>query len=124
MFYFLMISGIFFIITGILIKKTQTVYKSKYDISPAINNDQEKLVERVEHLEKLLFESLLRIEEKENKIPQDEQSGINKPDMPDNVRIIMEYARQGLGIQEISKITGMHKGEVLLLKNLSKYYLK
>lgn len=47
-----------------------------------------------------------------------------KKPMPDNIRAIVDYERQGLSVQEIVNVTRMKKGEVLLLKNLSKHYLK
>jgi hypothetical protein len=42
--------------------------------------------------------------------------------MPDNIRAIADYEKQGLSVQEIANVTRMKKGEVLLLKNLSKHY--
>lgn len=47
-----------------------------------------------------------------------------KKPMPDNIRKVMDYEKEGLSIQEIANITRMNKGEVLLLRNLSKHYRK
>ncbi|HSP47131.1 MAG TPA: hypothetical protein VLN47_03535, partial [Clostridiaceae bacterium] len=44
--------------------------------------------------------------------------------MPDNIRAIADYEKQGLSVQEIVNVTRMKKGEVLLLKNLSKHYTR
>lgn len=44
--------------------------------------------------------------------------------MPDNIRAIADYEMQGLSVQEIVNVTKMKKGEVLLLKNLSKHYTR
>lgn len=53
----------------------------------------------------------------------EEETPRKKP-MPDNIRAIVDYEKQGLSVQEIVNITRMKKGEVLLLKNLSKHYFK
>jgi len=44
--------------------------------------------------------------------------------MPDNIKAIVEYEEEGLTVQEIANITRMKKGEVLLLRSLSKHYTK
>ena len=55
---------------------------------------------------------------------QEEEQMPGKKPVPDNIRAVMEYEEQGLSVQEIAKITRMKKGEVLLLRNLSKHYKK
>lgn len=47
-----------------------------------------------------------------------------KKPMPDNIRKVMDYEDEGLSIQQIANVTRMSKGEVLLLRNLSKHYRK
>lgn len=53
-----------------------------------------------------------------------EEVSLEKKPVPDNIRSVMDYEDEGLSVEEIAKITRMKKGEVLLLKNLSKHYRK
>jgi len=44
--------------------------------------------------------------------------------IPENIKAMMEYESKGLSVQEIANQTHMNKGEVLLLQNLAKHYVK
>ncbi|HSL86979.1 MAG TPA: hypothetical protein VK861_08605, partial [Bacteroidales bacterium] len=53
-----------------------------------------------------------------------EEESLPEKSIPDNIRAFMEYEDQGMTVQQIASITRRNKGEVLLLKNLSKHYRK
>ena len=42
--------------------------------------------------------------------------------MPPHIRAVVELEKEGKSLSEIATLTKMNKGEVLLLKNLSKHY--
>jgi hypothetical protein len=137
MFNFLFALGSGLILLGIVNKRKQLPDEQpEVQVShPAAKTfESEELMNRMEQLEQLVFQSLLRQEEAKAEEPAEqvpekkaettvEPAAPRKP-MPDNVRAILEYENQGLSIQEIANITRMNKGEVLLLKNLSKHYSK
>jgi len=102
-------------------------------------NDREKeenpgIERRLEAIESILFEKMVFEGEKTmeknfaetepKQYPEQEEVIEAKKTVPDNIRIILEYQNQGLNVTEIAKKTGMKKGEVLLLKDLSKNYLQ
>jgi hypothetical protein len=137
MFNFLFALGSGLILLGIVNKRKQLPEEQpEVQVSqPAAKTfESEELMNRMEQLEQLVFQSLLRKEEvkaeetaeqaPEPKAAAPEEPPAPKRPMPDNVREILEYENQGLSIQEIANITRMNKGEVLLLKNLSKHYSK
>lgn len=179
MFYFLVTLGSGLILLGLLLRKREIIIdETDHALSATLSDayarrgmDYENtelasdLNDRMEELEKTLFEQLLKwqvekealIEKLEVKIPErmeDHQDSAHaheisktvegitaeepaahkntpgenelplmKP-VPDNIRAVMEYEEQGLSVQEIAKVTRMKKGEVLLLRNLSKHYKK
>jgi hypothetical protein len=95
--------------------------------------DTAELKSRVEQLEKLVFQNLvIREEEKAETAAEAEEPAVHeeaaaheeaqRQPMPDSVRAVLDYESQGLSLHEIANITRMNKGEVLLLKNLSKHY--
>lgn len=47
---------------------------------------------------------------------------LTKKIMPPHIRAVVEYEKEGRSVSEIANLTKMNKGEVLLLKNLSKHY--
>lgn len=137
MFNFLFTLGSGLILLGIVNKRKQLPDEQpEVQVShPAANTfESEELMNRMEQLEQMVFQSLLRLEEAktdepaeqvpEQKAETPEEPAAPRKPMPDNVRAILEYENQGLSIQEIANITRMNKGEVLLLKNLSKHYSK
>ncbi len=79
--------------------------------------DQEEIIETAEILEKTKMEEITE---------KDEAADLEskKKPMPDNIRKVMDYEEEGLSIQQIANVTRMNKGEVLLLRNLSKHYRK
>jgi hypothetical protein len=144
MFYVLILLGFGFILLGTYIRKKQTTdehfqpviavnaaVSKDYNQAPEIYN-MEELENRVEQLEQLLFQSLVKQEENksngivenEEEISQPEEAPPGRQPMPDNIKAIIDYENEGLSLQEIVNITRMNKGEVLLLKNLSKHYSK
>lgn len=50
------------------------------------------------------------------------ESTLAKKVMPPHIRAVVEYEKEGKSLSEIATLTKMNKGEVLLLKNLSKHY--
>jgi hypothetical protein len=144
MFYVLILLGLGFILLGTYIRKKRTKdehFQPANAVNAAISKDynqateiynMEELENRVEQLEQLLFQSLVKQEEnKSNGIVENEEE-VSLPEeapparqpMPDNIKAIIDYENEGLSLQEIVNITRMNKGEVLLLKNLSKHYSK
>lgn len=79
--------------------------------------DQEEIIEIAEITEKADMEATTE---------EDEAADLEskKKPMPDNIRKVMDYEEEGLSIQQIANVTRMNKGEVLLLRNLSKHYRK
>lgn len=136
MFNFLFALGSGLILLGIVNKRKQlSEEQPEVQVShpDAKTFESEELMNRMEQLEQLVFQSLLRQEEAkeepaeqvpEQKAAAPEEPAVSRKPMPDNVREILEYENQGLSVQEIANITRMNKGEVLLLKNLSKHYSK
>jgi len=127
MFYILILFGAALILLGIYIGKNQTAAEPGQPIIETCG--MEEMKNRMEQMEQLLFESLLKqeeirmedFEEHEEPAVQEEAPAVRKP-MPDNMRTVVEYEKEGLNTQEIANLTRMNKGEVLLLKNLSKHY--
>ena len=113
-------------------------YNKKNTVNLKPNDPKEyedaRLEQRLEAIEAILFESMMTESQKapeetfEPKVISDEkykaESENIKKNMPDNIKLILDYEKRGLDIQQIVKKTGMNKGEVLLLKDLSKNYLK
>ncbi|MFH5834835.1 hypothetical protein ACHAL6_02005 [Proteiniclasticum sp. C24MP] len=73
----------------------------------------------------LIMEEVRKVPDEilEEKIEEQEEPSKKKP-MPENIRRVLDYEEEGLSVQEIANITRMKKGEVLLLRNLSKHYRK
>lgn len=157
MFYFTMGLGVLLVILGLL-KRNQEVearllgkdsfYPKPLAESkePSIGSIQEEdfmdLEDRMETLEKTLFDQLMSWEEEKQMLLQQlDRDKVNteekeeqrleevevepvkeKKPMPDHIRVILDYEREGFSVEEIAKKAGINKGEVLLLKNLSKHY--
>lgn len=87
-------------------------------------------MERKGFLERLEGETPTAVEEdvpvvtEVSETPEDSLKAPEKKPMPDNIRAVVDYEDQGLSVQEIANITRMKKGEVLLLRSLSKHYTK
>ena len=91
-------------------------------------------MERKGLLERLEGKTLYALEEEDVTAVAEETEVTDIPDasvktpekkpMPDNIRTVVDYEDQGLSVQEIANITRMKKGEVLLLRSLSKHYTK
>ena len=161
MFYFLVLLGGGFIFLGLQKRKKELNLKNMpLETRVADERDQpvdasgfRELNDRIDQLQRLVFESLMAKEEHklgekteifeekatrlEEKIPIPEEVkkplyGRNKKEVklpetkpiPENVKAILEYEKQGLSVQEIANQTHMDKGEVLLLQNLAKHYAK
>ena len=127
MFYILILFGAALILLGIYIRKNQREAEPGRPVFESYG--MEEMKNRMEQLEQLLFESLVKQEaikmedceeHKEPAVPE-EAASARKP-MPDSMRTVVEYEKEGLNVQEIANLTRMNKGEVLLLKNLSKHY--
>lgn len=114
-----------------LLGKVRTEKASFVEVKPRIQDEKiekdnivkentEKIEAKEKKSEKAVIEENIEIVEK------DESSSLEskKKPMPDNIRKVMDYEKEGLSIQEIANITRMNKGEVLLLRNLSKHYRK
>jgi hypothetical protein len=144
MFYVLILLGFGFILLGTYIRKKQTTdehFQPVNAVNVAVSKDynqapeiysMEELENRVEQLEQLLFQSLVKQEENKSDGIVENEEEVSLPEdappvrqpMPDNIKAIIDYENEGLSLQEIVNITRMNKGEVLLLKNLSKHYSK
>ncbi len=161
MFYFLILLGGGLILLGLQIRKTeknhdQVQFKEigpDEQAKPVDSSGLHELNDRIDQLQKLVFESLMAKEEnrvaEKTEIFEEKASGIEektlKPEhddkplemvsdkevevpeampIPENIKAILEYENQGLSVQEIAKQTHMNKGEVLLLQNLAKHYAK
>jgi len=83
----------------------------------------EKIEEIKEKVESKAVTEKIDIEKTAEKDEAEDLESKKKP-MPDHIRKVMDYEKEGLSIQEIANITRMNKGEVLLLRNLSKHYRK
>ncbi|MBO1265384.1 hypothetical protein J3A84_10110 [Proteiniclasticum sp. SCR006] len=68
-------------------------------------------------------EKMVLVESIEEPVEEEAELAKKKP-MPENIRKILDYEEEGLSVQQIANVTRMKKGEVLLLKNLSKHYRK
>lgn len=161
MFYFLLLMGGGFILLGLKKRKMEgnpdrmqfvTVGADEQD-KPVDSSGLNELNNRIDQLQKLVFESLLVKEESrlgENRKVLEEKAlsfdvTISEPEhfekpvdvvdlkevllpetkqIPENIKAILEYENKGLSVQEIANQTHMNKGEVLLLQNLAKHYAK
>jgi len=85
--------------------------------------EEVKEVKEVIGKEEIKVISEISIELAEEKEEAEDLESKKKP-MPDNIRKVMDYEEEGLSIQQIANVTRMNKGEVLLLRNLSKHYRK
>lgn len=130
MFYILILIGAGALSLGFYNKKNTVNLKP----NDAKEYEDAGLAQRLEAIEAILFESMMTESQKSpegNSEPKvisnekyKEESENIKKNMPDNIKLILDYEKRGLDIQQIVKKTGMNKGEVLLLKDLSKNYLK
>lgn len=110
-------------------------------LSLEVEEDVEDLRHRMETLEKTLFEELLKWQmERENlksdlrredemeasqrnaEVPVEEEQVPEKKPMPDHVKRVWDLLKEGHSTAEVSRQLSISKGEVLLLKNLSKHY--
>lgn len=141
MFYKLMLLGSVLVMLGLVNRRIQRTAAPSQDLvqadagTAASSSALDEMNGRLERLENLLFQSLVSREEMKaeasdeageaaapEKPASPEEQQIKKQPMPDSVKAVLEYESQGLSLQEIANITRMDKGEVLLLKNLSKHY--
>lgn len=161
MFYFLVLLGGGLILFGLQIRKKEKSHgglplkaMGAVEVNkPVDSSGLHELNDRIDQLQKLVFESLMAKEEHrlrdnmeifEDKVKSideemEEAEQFEKPvenrnnkevklpkikPIPENIKAILEYENQGLSVQEIANQTHMNKGEVLLLQNLAKHYAK
>lgn len=157
MFYFTMGLGVLLVILGLLKRNLEVedrllgkesfvpkplVESKEPFIGSSMEEDFMDLEDRLETLEKTLFDQLMSWEEEkqalllqltgdQGSLATEEEQILEeievapvkeKRPMPDHIRAILVYEREGLSVEEIAKKAGINKGEVLLLKNLSKHY--
>jgi len=135
MFYILMLTGSGLILLGLNNRRIQkrflpsAGFAAAEPVPASVSFDLEELEGRMEQLERLMFQSMVNREEEKAEAASEPveaaaagEPQVPKQPMPDNVRAVLDYESQGLSLQEIANITRMNKGEVLLLKNLSKHY--
>ena len=113
---------------------------SKVSLSLEAEEEVKDLRHRMEMLEKTLFEELLKwqmeretlksglLPEEEaelslrgSEVSVEEEVSEKKP-MPEHVKKVWDLLREGRSTAEAARELGISKGEVLLLKNLSKHY--
>lgn len=113
---------------------------SKVSLSLEAEEEVKDLRHRMEMLEKTLFEELLKwqmeretlksglLPEEEaelslrgSEVSVEEEVSEKKP-MPEHVKKVWDLLREGRSTTEAARELGISKGEVLLLKNLSKHY--
>ena len=112
-----------------LLENIRTDKTSSIEVKSSI---QEKKIEKetIEKIEEIRVKEESRVIAKKIDLEKTAEKGeakdleSKKKPMPDHIRKVMEYEKEGLSIQEIANITRMNKGEVLLLRNLSKHYRK
>lgn len=113
---------------------------SKVSLSLEAEEEVKDLRHRMEMLEKTLFEELLKWQMeretlKSDLLPEEDmelsQSGSEvsveeevseKKPMPEHVKKVWDLLKDGRSTAEAARELGISKGEVLLLKNLSKHY--
>jgi len=112
--------------------------KSLFDHLLKWQMEKKELLEKMETGTAVLEKSSLQSEpsdfngEEEKRVPdesvseqvEEEAELAKKKPMPENIRKVLDYEEEGLSVQQIANVTRMKKGEVLLLKNLSKHYRK
>ncbi len=95
--------------------------------------EKERLLERVELVQ---ADHVLKMNEFKEKLDRDHENELKnqrngesqekkvlvKKEMPPHIRAVVDYEKEGKSLQEIAVLTKMNKGEVLLLRNLSKHY--
>ncbi len=95
--------------------------------------EKEKLLDRVASVQE---ENVIKLNEFKEKLAlahqQDqevrqlreplEKKVLMKKEMPPHIRAVVDYEKEGKTVQEIAALTKMNKGEVLLLRSLSKHY--
>ena len=113
---------------------------SKVSLSLEAEEEVKDLRHRMEMLEKTLFEELLKwqmeretlksglLPEEEaelslrgSEVSVEEEVSEKKP-MPEHVKKVWDLLKEGRSTAEAARELGISKGEVLLLKNLSKHY--
>ena len=113
---------------------------SGMSLSLEAEEEVKDLRHRMEMLEKTLFEELLKwqmeresqksdlLPEEEAELPlrdsevfEEEEVSEKKP-MPEHVKKVWDLLKDGRSTAETARELGISKGEVLLLKNLSKHY--
>lgn len=134
MFYILIISGMFFIAFGTILEKKHgklkkdlfidEIYNEKSRESKIYNDKREVelLEKRLEMLEEMLFTKVLNEEiNNSTTIEEDIQEKLSvEEDSMEKYKLIVKYEKQKKSLDEIAKLLGINKGEVLLLKNLYK----
>ena len=153
MFYFLVTVGVALLIYGFKLRVSENqVYnqeKEQHYGSLVVSSDLEEeikdvvgdLKERMDTLEKTLFEELLKwqlereslksdfllessseLPSRSTEVSEEEEEVSEKKPMPDHVKKVWDLLKEGRSTAEAAKELGISKGEVLLLKNLSKHY--
>ena len=113
---------------------------SKVSLSLEAEEEVKDLRHRMEMLEKTLFEELLKWQMERESLKSDflpeeeaelslrgsevfeEEEVLEKKPMPEHVKKVWDLLREGRSTAEAARELGISKGEVLLLKNLSKHY--
>ncbi|SFN83029.1 hypothetical protein [Proteiniclasticum ruminis] len=122
------------------IPESPLVASSEVSLSLEAEEEVKDLRHRMEMLEKTLFEELLKwqmeresqksdlLPEEEAELPlrdsevfEEEEVSEKKP-MPEHVKKVWDLLKEGRSTAEAARELGISKGEVLLLKNLSKHY--
>lgn len=112
---------------------------SKVSLSLEAEEEVKDLRHRMEMLEKTLFEELLKWQMERESLKSDllpeeaelslrssevieEEVVSEKKPMPEHVKRVWDLLKEGRSTAEAARELGISKGEVLLLKNLSKHY--
>ena len=113
---------------------------SKVSLSLEAEEEVKDLRHRMEMLEKTLFEELLKWQMERESLKSGllheedmelslrggevsvEEEVLEKKPMPEHVKKVWDLLREGRSTAEAARELGISKGEVLLLKNLSKHY--
>lgn len=132
MFYMLMGVGIVFIGLGKFLEKNYgrpiedifkdiALSKSQDEDTTSLDSDKQLLLleERLQTLEESLFIKTLTEEKlKKDRVFEEEEK--KQADYLDQYKLIKEYEKENKSLDEISKLIGMNKGEILLLKSIYK----
>ena len=131
MFYFLVAIGISLMVYGIYKEKDNLSILVKESPNKIELNELNRLSERIENIEKILFfsddfEAYLNEEneilKKDNEVAYEEVENTISQNSIEKYKMILKYEKENHSLEEICSLLDMKKGEVLLLKNLYKTY--